>query len=53
MKGYDYYTVTLNNKDLGNGATGGAITYSPVMCGECLTPLTECAHNYILRQEKK
>jgi len=25
---------------------------SPI-CGDCLAPLAKCAHNYILRQEKK
>jgi hypothetical protein len=25
---------------------------SPI-CGECIAPLIECAHSYILRQEKK
>jgi hypothetical protein len=47
-KGYDYYTVTLN-------ADGqkGKLNYSEVICGDCLAPLAECAHSYILRQEKK
>jgi hypothetical protein len=53
MKDYNYYTVTLNNKQLNNGATGGKITYSAVMCGDCLAPLAECSHSYILRQEKR
>jgi hypothetical protein len=49
---FNYYTVTLDNRDLGNGARGGTLTYSPVMCGDCLVPLNECAHSYYLRQEK-
>ena len=53
MKDYNYYTVTLNNKQLNNGATGGKITYSAVMCGDCLAPLAECSHSYILRQKKE
>ena len=48
MKGYDYYTVTLN-------ADGqkGKLNYSEVMCGDCLRKITECEHGYDLRQEKK
>ncbi len=44
MEGYNYYTVTLNNKKLEGGATGGSVTYSPVMCGDCLVPLSDCTH---------
>ena len=35
MKGYNYYTVTLDK---------GRITYGEVMCGDCLVPLNECSH---------
>jgi hypothetical protein len=52
-EGFNFYTVTLNNRDLGNGATGGAITYSPVMCGDCLIELDLCGHGHDLRREKK
>lgn len=41
---WDYYTVTLDN---------GKITYSPVICGDCLIELEKCGHGYDLRQEKK
>ena len=30
---WDYYTVTLDK---------GRISYSPVMCGDCLVPLGTC-----------
>jgi hypothetical protein len=35
------YIVRLNNKDLGNGCTGGTIE---VICGDCLISLDECQH---------
>jgi len=52
MKNWDYYTVTLENKSSGAGVVGGAITYSPVICGDCLTELDTCAHGYDLRRNK-
>lgn len=46
MKGYNHYTVTLNA-----GGQKGKLEYSDVMCGDCLTKLTECAHGSDLRQK--
>lgn len=44
MKGYNYYTVTLNK---------GRITYGEVMCGDCLVPLNECAHQTEVKPTKR
>lgn len=44
MKGYNYYTVTLDK---------GRITYSDVMCGDCLVPLNECAHKIEIKPTKR
>ena len=44
MKGYNFYTVTLNNTRTESGIVAGSIDYSPVFCGDCLVPLNECSH---------
>ena len=41
-KGYNYQTITLDNKQYENGVTGGSITYSEIMCGDCLIPVKDC-----------
>ena len=40
---WDYYTVTLD---------AGRISYSPVMCGDCLIELDKCGHGYDLRHKR-
>lgn len=35
------YIVRLNNKDFGNGITGGTIEY---ICGDCLVDIETCQH---------
>lgn len=42
MKGYNYYTVTLNNTKGEGGITGGSIEYSHYTCGDHLVPVAEC-----------
>ena len=44
MKDYNYYTVTLDK---------GRITYGEVMCGDCLVPLNECAHQQTEQTNKR
>jgi hypothetical protein len=41
---WDYYTVTLDK---------GRISYSPVICGDCLIELEQCGHGYDLRRKQK
>lgn len=41
---WDYYTVTLDK---------GRISYSPVICGDCLIELETCGHGSDLRQKTK
>ena len=41
---WNYYTVTLDNKQGENGITGGTIEYSEFICGDCLVPIKECGH---------
>ena len=52
MKGYNFYTVTLNNTRTESGITGGRIDYSPVFCGDCLVPLNECGHESESKQTR-
>ncbi len=39
---WDYYTVTLD---------AGRISYSPVICGDCLIELDKCGHGNDLRHK--
>ena len=44
MKEYNFYTVTLDK---------GRITYSDVMCGDCLVPVNNCAHQSEVKPNKR
>ena len=41
---WDYYTVTLDK---------GRISYSPVICGDCLIELERCGHGSDIRHKSK